>query len=256
MEDTKRLTLFSWNIHKGFSIGRRFSLPEIRTALHRTGGSLVFLQEVIGEHTRYAERVSSWPEVQHCEYLADGVYPHRVYGLNATYPHGNHGNGLLSRFPLTYWSNIDLSTNRLEQRGCLHAVVKLDEISSPLHCLCVHLNLLHRSRLSQIISLCDRISRVIPSHEPFILAGDFNDWNERLSSILESETGARDIFHLLEGEHAASYPSVYPFLRLDRIYIRGLDAVSAKVLAGKPWARLSDHLPITAEVRLPKRRFS
>lgn len=244
------MNILSFNIHKGFSLSRRFSLPKLRTAIHSIDADLVFLQEVIGEHRKHAERISSWPEVRHCEYLAEGVYPHRVYGLNAVYLHSNHGNAFLSKHPLLYWANVDLSTNLLEQRGCLHAVVSVSESLPPLHCLCVHLNLLHRSRLSQVQMLCDRINGVIPPDAPFILAGDFNDWNERLSAILEAETGAQDIFHLLEGAHALSYPSLYPFLRLDRIYIRGLTPLSAQVLRGSEWSRLSDHLPITARVGL------
>lgn len=244
------MKILSFNIHKGFSLSRRFSLPELRTAIHEVDADLVFLQEVIGEHRKHAERISAWPEVQHCEYLAENVYPHRVYGLNAVYLHSNHGNAFLSKYPLLYWANIDLSTNPLEQRGCLHAVLSIPHLSAPLHCLCVHLNLLHRSRLTQLKMLCDRINAVIPSTAPFILAGDFNDWNERLSTILEVETGARDMFRLLEGSHARSYPSLYPFLKLDRIYIRGVEPIAAQVLKGKAWSRLSDHLPITARVAL------
>lgn len=244
------LTIFSFNIHKGFSIGRRFSLPELKKSLQGTGADIVFLQEVIGEDRKHAKRIKSWPEVQHCEYLADSEYPHRIYGLNATYLHSNHGNALLSKIPVLYWTNVDISTNAFEQRGCLHAVLRSTNMAKPLHCLCVHLNLLHRSRLSQVMMLCNRINRLIRSDEPFILAGDFNDWNERLSAIFESETGARDIFQTLTGSHAASYPSLFPVLKLDRIYIRGIQPVSATILTGKPWNKLSDHLPISGIVRM------
>jgi endonuclease/exonuclease/phosphatase family metal-dependent hydrolase len=35
---------------------------------------------------------------------------------------------------------------------------------------------------------------------------------------------------------------------LDRIYIRGLRCVSTFVPRGTPWARMSDHLPMVAEL--------
>ena len=41
-----------------------------------------------------------------------------------------------------------------------------------------------------------------------------------------------------------------PFLRLDRIYVRGFTVESAEVLHGALWARLSDHAPIVATLRL------
>jgi endonuclease/exonuclease/phosphatase family metal-dependent hydrolase len=39
-------------------------------------------------------------------------------------------------------------------------------------------------------------------------------------------------------------------LRLDRIYVRGFEVETAEVLHGAQWARLSDHAPIVATLRL------
>jgi hypothetical protein len=41
-----------------------------------------------------------------------------------------------------------------------------------------------------------------------------------------------------------------PVLQLDRIYMRGFTVEAAKVLHGASWARLSDHAPIIADLRL------
>jgi hypothetical protein len=43
-----------------------------------------------------------------------------------------------------------------------------------------------------------------------------------------------------------------PVLQLDRIYMRGFTVEAAKVLHGASWARLSDHAPIIADLRLLK----
>lgn len=48
-----------------------------------------------------------------------------------------------------------------------------------------------------------------------------------------------------------TFPSAFPWLRLDRIYQRGFAVRSARVLRGKPWSQLSDHSPILAELELP-----
>ncbi len=48
-----------------------------------------------------------------------------------------------------------------------------------------------------------------------------------------------------------TFPSAFPWLRLDRIYQRGFAVRSAKVLRGRPWSQLSDHAPILAELELP-----
>jgi endonuclease/exonuclease/phosphatase family metal-dependent hydrolase len=41
-----------------------------------------------------------------------------------------------------------------------------------------------------------------------------------------------------------------PWLRLDRIYVRGFRVETAEVLKDGPWARLSDHAPIVTELQL------
>jgi endonuclease/exonuclease/phosphatase family metal-dependent hydrolase len=41
-----------------------------------------------------------------------------------------------------------------------------------------------------------------------------------------------------------------PFLQLDRIYVRGFKVESAEVLHGAIWAKLSDHAPIVASLKL------
>jgi endonuclease/exonuclease/phosphatase family metal-dependent hydrolase len=46
-----------------------------------------------------------------------------VYGLNAAYEHGHHGNAVLTRHPIIEWCNRDLSVNRFESRGLLHCML-------------------------------------------------------------------------------------------------------------------------------------
>ena len=55
-------------------------------------------------------------------------------------------------------------------------------------------------------------------------------------------------------EPARTFPSGFPLLRLDRMYVRGFAIASAQVLSGPTWRKLSDHAPILAELvfDLPK----
>jgi endonuclease/exonuclease/phosphatase family metal-dependent hydrolase len=247
--------VLSYNIHKGFSIGnRRFVLSQIREALQSIPVDIVFLQEVLGHHDEHAKKVEGWPLAPQFEFLADQVWPHYAYGKNAVYEAGHHGNAILSKFPILEWSNIDLSTNQYEQRGCLHISIDVPGLHHPVHCMCVHLNLLHGGRRSQIHRVCSRISSAIPENEPFFLAGDFNDWSQRASAMLEEEAGAIELFHATNGEHAATFPATYPMLRLDRIYVRGFQPLRAEVLTGKPWSSLSDHAALYGEVELVANR--
>jgi endonuclease/exonuclease/phosphatase family metal-dependent hydrolase len=47
---------------------------------------------------------------------------------------------------------------------------------------------------------------------------------------------------------ARTFPAFLPWLRLDRIYVRGFQVKSAQVLHGAQWAKLSDHAPILASL--------
>ena len=49
---------------------------------------------------------------------------------------------------------------------------------------------------------------------------------------------------------ARTFPSGFPLLRLDRVYVRGFTVASATVLSGERWRRLSDHAPIVADLIL------
>ena len=47
---------------------------------------------------------------------------------------------------------------------------------------------------------------------------------------------------------AATFPSIAPIFALDRFYLRGLACSSTMVPRGMAWARMSDHLPLIAEL--------
>jgi len=47
-----------------------------------------------------------------------------------------------------------------------------------------------------------------------------------------------------------TFPSRMPLFALDRMYTRGLRCLSMTVPRGPAWARMSDHLPLVAELAL------
>jgi endonuclease/exonuclease/phosphatase family metal-dependent hydrolase len=50
----------------------------------------------------------------------------------------------------------------------------------------------------------------------------------------------------VKGRAARTFPAVFPFMSLDRIYTRGFRVFSAHVHHGRQWARISDHAALTA----------
>lgn len=245
------IRILTYNIHKGFTSGnRRFVLQRMREAIRTANADLVFLQEVLGSHDQHKKKIEEWPEEPQFEFLADSIWPHFAYGKNAVYTSGHHGNAILSKYPLSFWENIDISTNRLERRGLLHGVIEIPHKRKPLHAICVHLGLVENERQSQVDWICDRIQKLVPEDEPVIIGGDFNDWRSRVSQPLEKQVQLKEVFRTLQGRYARTFPSWMPALKLDRIYYKNIRPLEAGTYSGKPWSQLSDHLALFAEFQL------
>lgn len=262
-----KIRIATYNIHKGVSsIGGRPRIHALKQAICSMDADVFFLQEVQGRHDVYAAKhAKHWPEQAQYEFLA-GDSHQSAYGMNAIYDHGHHGNALLSRFPIASYTNRDVSDHAYESRGVLHCVVQIQGVD--LHCYVVHLGLFAGGRLRQTQLLIDAVSSTAPPGAPVIIAGDFNDWNQRLSESLRSKLGVVEVFdqrvlskglvstlRRLSGRtqpirHACTFPAMLPCLSLDRIYIRGLSIESAQVMHGMSWSRLSDHAPIVATLQL------
>ena len=247
-----RLRVLTYNVHKGYCrANRRFVLEAMRRLIAATGADLVFLQEIHGRKEPERGSRAQFPDQPHFQYIADSLWPHVAYGRNAIYREGDHGNAILSKYPLLRWENINVARFPRSSRSILHALVELPGSPKPLHVLCVHLGLLESERRGQIAVLSQRIANHVPSDEPLVLAGDFNDWRGRAERYLHRRLGVAELFAVLEGRHARSYPIWLPLLAMDRMYYRGLDPLSGTVLAGGEWRQLSDHAGLLGEFRLP-----
>ena len=246
-----QIKILTYNIHKGFNItGQNFLLDKIKESINLVNADVLFLQEVQGEHLHHQKSVKNWPLVSQFEYLADKTWPHFAYGKNAVYQHGHHGNAILSKFPITWFHNIDISTNLFEKRGIMHATIKCPELKKEIHLLNGHYNIFQAGQKTQIKNLCQQVKKYVPHYSPTIIAGDFNDWSIRATKLIDKELKAQEAFYQLYGEHARTFPAQFPMLHLDRIYYKNLKLNNAKILKGHPWKKLSDHLALFASFEL------
>jgi len=242
------LNVLTMNMHMGFGIfNRRFILPELRDAVRSVSADVVFLQEVHGEHQNHAQNVKDWPTTSQYEFLADSMWKDFAYGRNAVYPHGHHGNALLSKYPIVRHENLDISILGTEQRGLLHCVLQVPGFGE-VHAICVHLGLKEMHRQQQLSLLAGLVAR-LPPQAPVIIAGDFNDWRQKADGLL-APAGLREVFVESFGRPAKSFPARLPLLRLDRIYVRNVKIAAPRVLSNRPWSHLSDHAPLAVEVTL------
>ncbi len=247
------LRVATYNIHKGVrGMGprKRLEIHNLGLAVEALDADLVFLQEVrlfhTGEARRFARTSFGWPQGGQADYLAPEGYD-VAYRSNAVTRLGEHGNALLSRWPMGDVGHHDVSDHAFEQRGLLHVPVSWNGCT--VHCVVVHFGLVHSSRVRQVQRLAAFIERHVPPHEMLVVAGDFNDWGEKLD-VPMAGLGLQRAIAPATRKPAPTFPSLVPVFALDRFYLRGLVCQTTMVPRGMTWSRMSDHLPLVAELEI------
>lgn len=231
-------TVVSFNIHKGMSpLNRAVIMPKLAQALQELSPDVLCLQEVQNANTK--RLTCPYPQ---SDWLGDKLLMVGHYGKNASYAHGHHGNATLSKCPINLQYNLDLTLHRLEWRGLLHTNCVLGGRTVAI--LNTHLNLRHQDRQKQyhkIMAYIASLDRALP----VVLAGDFNDWTDKARTIMH-QAGFCEVFTSLNKPLPKTFPARFPMVSLDRIFVRHLCVKSVQVYDNPTFARLSDHLPISA----------
>ena len=254
LQPAHALRVATYNIHKGVrGVGprKRLEIHNLGLGIEALDADLVFLQEVRHFHRAEARRFErtwfGWPDGGQAHFLAPEGYD-VAYRTNAVTRHGEHGNALLSRWPLGDIGHHDVSDHRFEQRGLLHVPVQWNGLV--LHAVVAHFGLMHASRVRQVQRLADFIAAEVPRDALLIVAGDFNDWGGKLDAPMAEFGLGRALVAGASPARTNTFPSRMPVFSMDRIYSRGLRCVATSVPRGAAWARMSDHLPLVAELEL------
>jgi endonuclease/exonuclease/phosphatase family metal-dependent hydrolase len=149
------------------------------------------------------------------------------------------GNAMLTRHPIVDIRRLDLSVGRREARGLLAAT--LDVRGARVHVLAAHLGLRVAERRVQTRLIARHLESVRDAL--IVVLGDFNDWlpGRSVVDVLDDRLG--------RPPRPRSFPSRWPLLRLDRIWVHPLGALRAIRAHASPLARrASDHLPVVADI--------
>lgn len=231
-------------------LNRQVKIQGIADALRLVNSDVICLQEVQGQNLKRVLKYSEFPDQSQHEWFGEFLELQNSYGKNAEYDNGHHGNAVLSCHPLDPKHNVNITVNKLEQRGVLHCEILPKGWDKAVVVLCAHLNLLEKDRTKQYQAITEYVNDTIAPDTPLILAGDFNDWQKRSCEKLAARLNMTEAFMAVHGKLLPTFPAKLPVLSLDRIYTRNLIVKKAWVHTGQPWASLSDHLPISAEVTL------
>jgi endonuclease/exonuclease/phosphatase family metal-dependent hydrolase len=231
-----RLRVVSWNVHGCVGVDRRFSPLRTAEALAALAPDVALLQEV-------GDNRGAHPPVDQAQTLAQTLGFFAALGITMPREPYGYGNVTLSRLPVLDSDTFDLSVRGREPRACLRVVVGREDLR--LTTVNVHLGLEPDERRRQLRILVDD---VLDFGGALVLGGDFNDFPPGPVS----RTLGRFLADV--GKHIPrkrTWPSWLPFLRLDRVYARGLEVRSVHIDRTPRTCAASDHLPLVVELDVP-----
>lgn len=247
--ESVRLRVLTYNIHKCIGgLDRLYDPMRVAHVIARYEPDLVMLQEV----DQHARRTNADRQV---DLLGDFLgLRHRTYFPNVKIRGGGeYGNAMLSRFPLTETSNIDLTVPLKKKRSVLHARYRVrvggdwGNRVRTLHVYNLHLGLSGIERKIQLRKFLESHPFVgLHNQTPMIVAGDFNDIWGTLGRKLLVPAG-----FVGAGHPIPTFPAWGPLRALDSFYVRGnirlLGVYRARLRLAR---RASDHLPLVAELEI------
>jgi endonuclease/exonuclease/phosphatase family metal-dependent hydrolase len=226
-------------------------LGRIADVIRQASPDLVALQEVDRLHPR-SHRVNQ-PAA-----LGEMLGMESCFGRNVVYGEGEYGVAILSRYPITSFTNTPLPTTEgWEVRGVLEATISVPG-AGDVTVLNTHLQVGHvnteaeaaKERGEQAAVIAGRIRQL---SGPVVLMGDFNAQPgdrelEPFAHLTDAWTAAGDGGR---GFTIPAHPATSPEVRIDMIYLSdAFRVVASKVITDHPAGYASDHLPVIADVEL------
>lgn len=230
-----RLTVASYNIHKGVGLDRRRDPDRILQVLREIDADVIALQEA---DRRFGTREGVIPRQMLDEHspwtaVAPGMRPLSL---------GWHGNVLLVRRGIEVVDVRAVALPTIEPRGAVCAELQVD--GRPFRVVGMHLDLSGLRRRHQVRSVCDHLAGC-EAAAPAVLMGDFNEWSARGGALAAFDD------HLSVLAPGRSFPARRPLAQLDRIVVSGEWAVEEVGVHHSPAAAVaSDHLPVWARLTL------
>lgn len=238
------LKFLTYNIHKGIGgVDRKYRLERIMDVLRHHDPDIALLQEVDDGVPR------SRGDCQIDLLREELGYADSAFQANVRLRRGHYGNAILSRFPLSHQTDIDLTIGPKKRRRALvaHARLADQNHTRTLVVANLHLGLADFERRMQLRRLLKHVA--IAHHHsttPMLVGGDFNDVWGRMGKRIMHPGG----FHSATGK-VRTFPARLPLRALDAIYYRG-DVELDHAFAGHTQLcrEASDHRPLVAHLHV------
>jgi endonuclease/exonuclease/phosphatase family metal-dependent hydrolase len=180
------------------------------------------------------------------DYIAQKLGMQAIPGLTLARHDGPFGNALLTRRKVLDVRRVGFTYSRREPRNALD--VDLEVNGETVRVIVTHLGLWPAERRYQVKKILELV-RATPSYERVIVLGDINEW----LPLGRPLRWMNALFGRCPAER--SFPSRWPVVALDRVWVRPRHALLALKAHRTPLAALaSDHLPVKAIIALHAQR--
>lgn len=236
------MRLLSYNIHKGIGArDGRYDLSRVISVIEQENPDVICLQEV-DRGVKRSNR-DDQPRMLAEAFHAAGA----LYQLNVHVESGGYGNLLLTRWPLIAHHQISLRLNSRKPRGAQVAVVETPE--GPFHVVNWHLGLAEQERHWQVQHLLNHRLFRESAFLPTLIAGDTNDWREKLAAREFTRHGFKQL--TAPRSRFVSFPSYLAVGALDKAFARGGIVLRKAHIVRSALAKdASDHLPLVVDFHL------
>lgn len=245
--DERLIRIMTYNVHSCIGMDSKIDPERIARVIAQHQPDIVALQEVDVGKTRtggidQAHRIA--------QYLEMDFHFHP----NIRIEEELYGDAILTHLPMKLVKAGPLpglaSRPNLETRGAIWVRIQVDD--KEIQCINTHLGLFPKERRNQAKALLS--SEWLghsECHDPVILCGDFNaPPNSPVCRLLQSRL--MDVQLGIAGQKPQkTFFTRYPMVRIDHIFATpDIGVVSFDVLTNALSQVASDHLPLTAEIRI------
>ncbi len=234
------VSIGTYNIHRCVGTDGRKDIERILCVLREMNADIIALQEV---ETRLGGRDNE----DQATYLGEKLNMEVISGPTLRNADEHYGNALLVKHSIDTETHHDISLPGREPRATIDVTLDVDN-GRFLRVLNTHLGLKRKERRQQIDKLISFLKST--PEKPLVLAGDFNSWLPFFGTIKKLDKVLGDS-PLSTFPYLRTYPSFFPLLALDRMWI------SPPKITTKKWVhkthlsrKASDHLPMIATLSL------
>jgi endonuclease/exonuclease/phosphatase family metal-dependent hydrolase len=220
------LRIASYNVHGCRGTDGRKDAARIVQVIEELGCDTIGLQEVD----------------YRLDYIGEKLGMQAIPGLTLARHDGPFGNALLTRRKVLDVRRLGFTYSGREPRNALD--VDLEVNGETVRVIVTHLGLWPAERRYQVKKILEMI-RSTPTSERVIVLGDINEW----LPLGRPLRWMNALFGRCPAER--SFPSRWPLVALDRVWVRPRHALLALKAHRTPLAELaSDHLPVKALIAL------